>query len=301
MSRAIDDRAVDVCVAVTRFTTPLNRAPRDTVPPPSTPQPSMGRGGDVEDTDSSDRRAVSYFFFGCFLLILFACLCAVAIVHTYWNRRAAVLRAQREAEDELINPWAHRERIVNARAGRQSHSQSREGSFKDGSTYAGSIIRGVMFGAMVMNPSGSFTFGSSKTITNEREVTERKAKMLEVEQQIVRAAEEARRNDELVRNRMMAMGTEFTGSVAEHTSSMGNQSGNHNDSDDIIGTHVTITLAGEDPWAQDTSLVGTNMAFMGTTEGWEPRAARGASEASDALRRESGSSGGLSDASPDNV
>ena len=125
----------------------------------------MGDSGDAVSRAGS--RETSLFFFGCFLLILFACLCGVYVVHAYWNRQARHLLEERRLEEERNNPWAIRERY-------ERGVSSREGSAKEGSVFGGSIVRGFMYGLYVLNPSGSFSFGSSRVETNEKEVKARR-------------------------------------------------------------------------------------------------------------------------------
>ena len=130
----------------------------------------MGRndasGGAVSRAGSRD---ASLFFFGCFLVVLIACLCGVFWVHAYWGRQARRLREERRLHEELNNPWAIRERYA---AG--TGVRSNEGSAKEGSVFGGSIVRGIMYGLYVLNPSGSFSFGSSRVETNEKEVKARR-------------------------------------------------------------------------------------------------------------------------------
>jgi hypothetical protein len=123
----------------------------------------MGRGSGSSDGGAarSGRAEGPFFFFGCFLLILLACLCAVAVVNAYRSRKARQSLAERRAEEERNNPWTIRDRRG-------------EGSTKDGSQLGGSIVRGFMYGVYVLQPTGSFTFGSSRVETNEKEVRERK-------------------------------------------------------------------------------------------------------------------------------
>ena len=125
----------------------------------------MGDSGDAVSRAGS--RETSLLFFGCFLLILFACLCGVYVVHAYWNRQARHLLEERRLEEERNNPWAIRERY-------ERGVSSREGSAKEGSVFGGSIVRGFMYGLYVLNPSGSFSFGSSRVETNEKEVKARR-------------------------------------------------------------------------------------------------------------------------------
>ena len=130
----------------------------------------MGRndasGGAVSRAGSRD---ASLFFFGSFLVVLIACLCGVFWVHAYWGRQARRLREERRLHEELNNPWAIRERYA---AG--TGVRSNEGSAKEGSVFGGSIVRGIMYGLYVLNPSGSFSFGSSRVETNEKEVKARR-------------------------------------------------------------------------------------------------------------------------------
>ena len=125
----------------------------------------MGDSGDAVSRAGS--REASLFFFGCFLLILLACLAGVYVVHAYWNREARQLLEERRLEEERNNPWAIRERY-------ERGVSSREGSAKEGSVFGGSIVRGFMYGLYVLNPSGSFSFGSSRVETNEKEVKARR-------------------------------------------------------------------------------------------------------------------------------
>ena len=130
----------------------------------------MGRndasGGAVSRAGSRD---ASLFFFMTFLVILIACLCGVHVVHAYWGRQARRLREERRLHEELNNPWAIRERYA---AG--TGVRSNEGSAKEGSVFGGSIVRGIMYGLYVLNPSGSFSFGASRVETNEKEVKARR-------------------------------------------------------------------------------------------------------------------------------
>lgn len=90
-------------------------------------------------------------------------------MHAYWGRQARRLREERRLHEELNNPWAIRERYA---AG--TGVRSNEGSAKEGSVFGGSIVRGIMYGLYVLNPSGSFSFGSSRVETNEKEVKARR-------------------------------------------------------------------------------------------------------------------------------
>jgi len=130
----------------------------------------MGRndasGGAVSRAGSRD---ASLFFFMTFLVILIACLCGVYVVHAYWGRQARRLREERRLHEELNNPWAIRERYA---AG--TGVRSNEGSAKEGSVFGGSVVRGIMYGLYVLNPSGSFSFGASRVETNEKEVKARR-------------------------------------------------------------------------------------------------------------------------------
>ena len=130
----------------------------------------MGRndasGGAVSRAGSRD---ASLFFFMTFLVILIACLCGVHVVHAYWGRQARRLREERRLHEELNNPWAIRERYA---AG--TGVRSNEGSAKEGSVFGGSVVRGIMYGLYVLNPSGSFSFGASRVETNEKEVKARR-------------------------------------------------------------------------------------------------------------------------------
>ena len=102
-------------------------------------------------------------------MILIACLCGVYVVHAYWGRQARRLREERRLHEELNNPWAIRERYA---AG--TGVRSNEGSAKEGSVFGGSIVRGIMYGLYVLNPSGSLSFGASRVETNEKEVKARR-------------------------------------------------------------------------------------------------------------------------------
>ena len=130
----------------------------------------MGRndasGGAVSRAGSRD---ASLFFFGSFIVILIACLCGVYVVHAYWGRQARRLREERRLHEELNNPWAIRERYA---AG--TGVRSNEGSAKEGSVFGGSIVRGIMYGLYVLNPSGSLSFGASRVETNAKEVKARR-------------------------------------------------------------------------------------------------------------------------------
>jgi hypothetical protein len=130
----------------------------------------MGRndasGGAVSRAGSRD---ASLFFFGSFIVILIACLCGVYVVHAYWGRQARRLREERRLHEELNNPWAIRERYA---AG--TGVRSNEGSAKEGSVFGGSVVRGIMYGLYVLNPSGSLSFGASRVETNEKEVKARR-------------------------------------------------------------------------------------------------------------------------------
>ena len=111
----------------------------------------------------------SLFILGCFIAVLMASLAVVCVVHEYWGRVARQLREERRLREELNNPWAVRERYA---AG--TGVRSNEGSAKEGSVFGGSIVRGIMYGLYVLNPSGSFSFGSSRVETNEKEVKVRR-------------------------------------------------------------------------------------------------------------------------------
>ena len=102
-------------------------------------------------------------------MILIACLCGVYVVHAYWGRQARRLREERRLHEELNNPWAIRERYA---AG--TGVRSNEGSAKEGSVFGGSVVRGIMYGLYVLNPSGSLSFGASRVETNEKEVKARR-------------------------------------------------------------------------------------------------------------------------------
>ena len=102
-------------------------------------------------------------------MILIACLCGVYVVHAYWGRQARRLREERRLHEELTNPWAIRERYA---AG--TGVRSNEGSAKEGSVFGGSVVRGIMYGLYVLNPSGSLSFGASRVETNEKEVKARR-------------------------------------------------------------------------------------------------------------------------------
>jgi len=130
----------------------------------------MGRN-DASDgaVSRAGSRDASLFFFGCFLVVLIACLCGVCVVHAYWGRQARRLREERRLHEELNNPWAIRERYA---AG--TGVRSNEGSAKEGSVFGGSIVRGIMYGLYVLNPSGSLSFGASRVETNAKEVKARR-------------------------------------------------------------------------------------------------------------------------------
>ena len=102
-------------------------------------------------------------------MVLIACLCGVCVVHAYWGRQARRLREERRLHEELNNPWAIRERYA---AG--TGVRSNEGSAKEGSVFGGSIVRGIMYGLYVLNPSGSLSFGASRVETNAKEVKARR-------------------------------------------------------------------------------------------------------------------------------
>ena len=130
----------------------------------------MGRN-DASDgaVSRAGSRDASLFFFGSFIVILIACLCGVYVVHAYWGRQARRLREERRLHEELNNPWAIRERYA---AG--TGVRSNEGSAKEGSVFGGSVVRGIMYGLYVLNPSGSLSFGASRVETNEKEVKARR-------------------------------------------------------------------------------------------------------------------------------
>ena len=109
------------------------------------------------------------FFFGCFIAVLMASLAVVSVVHEYWGGVARRLREERRLHEELNNPWAVRERYA---AG--TGVRSNEGSAKEGSVFGGSIVRGIMYGLYVLNPSGSLSFGASRVETNAKEVKARR-------------------------------------------------------------------------------------------------------------------------------
>ena len=193
----------------------------------------MGRG-DGSGARVGSREA-SLFFFGCFLLILGACLAAVYVVQAYWGRLARRLLEERRAEEERNNPWAIRAR----------YAGSREGSAKEGSVFGGSIVRGFMYGMYVLNPSGSFSFGSSRVETNEKEV---------------RARREANRA-----NAQNATATATSG-VAGTATTGSNRSESYNSSSVVVAaaTEDSATEDGDpapplvvtvvpDPWAPETS------------------------------------------------
>jgi hypothetical protein len=223
----------------------------------------MARGGVSDGANPSSGRAVSMLFFASFVAILLACLLAVGVVHVYWTRLRNRLRVEhelREARDVMMNdPWAVREGHVARRAredGTGSNGSNRGGSAKDGS-----VIRGYMFGVFVLNPSGSFSFGSSKVVTNELEVKARQTKARETEAAIVFAALEARA-------RLTAMGTEMASvshDFRETTYSHGHLTVN-------VGASPTETAQSplRDPWAPDNDSQTPTSALFGTSEGWEP-------------------------------
>ena len=201
----------------------------------------MGRndasGGAVSRAGSRD---ASLFFFGSFIVILIACLCGVYVVHAYWGRQARRLREERRLHEELNNPWAIRERYA---AG--TGVRSNEGSAKEGSVFGGSIVRGIMYGLYVLNPSGSFSFGSSRVETNEKEVKAR------------REANRANAQNATATATSGVAGTATTGS---------NRSESYNSSSVVVAaaTEDSATEDGDpapplvvtvvpDPWAPETS------------------------------------------------
>ena len=218
----------------------------------------MGRG-DGSGARVGSREA-SLFFFGCFLLILGACLAAVYVVQAYWGRLARRLLEERRAEEERNNPWAIRAR----------YAGSREGSAKEGSVFGGSIVRGFMYGMYVLNPSGSFSFGSSRVETNEKEV---------------RARREARANGDAIEGPGSGSATNggivvtrATGEV-ERASSRSNLDARGSSASDVAAEAaeemeeteaaasddpVVVTVV-PDPWAPETTTTTTTRALAASS------------------------------------
>ena len=95
------------------------------------------------------------FFVVAFACIIAACVASLAVVHRWWRREAAALEAERAARAAASNPW-------NMRATR---ADGAEGSGKS-ERLGGSVVRGLMYGLYVLNPSGSFSFAIEKVVTN---------------------------------------------------------------------------------------------------------------------------------------
>ena len=92
------------------------------------------------------------------VVIIFLFACATQCVRSWWREE----RRRRAREAHENNPWTRME------AARD------EGSGKPESSPGGSVVRGFMYGLYVINPTGSFSFGSVGVETNEREVRARR-------------------------------------------------------------------------------------------------------------------------------
>ena len=92
--------------------------------------------------------------------------CGVFWVHAYWGRQARRLREERRLHEELNNPWAIRERYA-AGTGVRSNRGARRRAASSGAP--SSRDHGVSCSTV-----GSFSFGSSRVETNEKEVQARR-------------------------------------------------------------------------------------------------------------------------------
>jgi len=97
------------------------------------------------------------------VVIIFLFVCVMQCARSWWREE----RRRRAREAHENNPWTRME------AARWHHHPD-EGSGKPESSPGGSVVRGFMYGLYVINPTGSFSFGSVGVETNEREVRARR-------------------------------------------------------------------------------------------------------------------------------
>ena len=142
---------------------PFRRDPHPGNTPPLPPERLLiqeATGYHLPETPSSSPQKTPsddafIFFVVAFACIIAACVASLAVVHRWWRREAAALEAERAARAAASNPW-------NMRATR---ADGAEGSGKS-ERLGGSVVRGLMYGLYVLNPSGSFSFAIEKVVTN---------------------------------------------------------------------------------------------------------------------------------------
>ena len=119
------------------------------------------------------------------VVIIFLFVCVMQCARSWWREE----RRRRAREAHENNPWTRMEAA-------RGHHHPDEGSGKPESSAGGSVVRGFMYGLYVINPTGSFSFGSVGVETNEREVRARReatAAAAAAAAEAAAAGEEARR------------------------------------------------------------------------------------------------------------
>ena len=133
------------------------------------------------------------------VVIIFLFVCVMQCARSWWREE----RRRRAREAHENNPWTRMEAA-------RGHHHPDEGSGKPESSAGGSVVRGFMYGLYVINPTGSFSFGSVGVETNEREVRARReataAAAAAAEAAAAREQEDEDEDDEEGRGRRAAGG-----------------------------------------------------------------------------------------------
>ena len=133
------------------------------------------------------------------VVIIFLFVCVMQCARSWWREE----RRRRAREAHENNPWTRMEAA-------RGHHHPDEGSGKPESSPGGSVVRGFMYGLYVINPTGSFSFGSVGVETNEREVRARReataAAAAAAEAAAAREQEDEDEDDEEGRGRRAAGG-----------------------------------------------------------------------------------------------